>query len=296
MGGRDYLTEPEEYVVSRDNMIFRDRYGPWALVAGASEGVGAAYARAMAERGINVVLLSRRQEALDNLAAAIQGDTGVETRAVAVDLAERDAMAKVLAATEGLELGMVFYCAGADPNFQPFLANAVDVPMALVQRNCVVPMQICHHFAGPMQARGKGGIVLVSSAAGFVGAPNMVAYAATKAFDMVMAEALWAELHEDGVDVLALVLGVTDTPALRRTLTRRGVLPTPDDSLPIPGATTPAQTVAEAIANLSNGPTWVVGESLRQAAEQLRTMTRSEAARAVKQQQESGIMNARPDA
>lgn len=274
---------------------FADRYGPWALVAGASEGVGEAYAHAMAERGLNVVLLARRQAVLDEVAAALRTDHGVETRAVAIDLAEDDAMAKIAEVTAGLEVGMVMYCAGADPNYELFLAHPVETSLAMVHRNCIVPMQVCHHFAGPMEARGTGAIVLVSSAAGLVGAENMVAYTATKAFDMTMGEALWAELHTKGVDVLSLVLGATDTPALRRLLARRGQLARPDDSTPIPGAITPAQTVAEAIANLSNGPTWFVGDHLRETAQRLGSMTRSEAAR-MRHQMTGGTMDTRYEA
>jgi len=240
---------------------FADRYGPWALVLGASDGVGAEYARAMARRGLNVALLARRQGALDEVAAGIRTETGVETLTVTVDLAEHDAITNIAKATDGLEIGMVMYCAGADATYQPFLANPIEVPLALVHRNCVVPMQVCHHFAGPMQARGKGALVVVSSAGGFIGGPNMVAYGASKAFDIVMAEALWTELHDKGVDVLSLVLGPTDTPALRRLLVSRGVLA--DESTPVPNSATPEQVVAEAIANLANGPSWVVGKRLR---------------------------------
>ena len=117
---------------------------------------------------------------LDEVAAAISADTGVETRVVAVDLAEDDAMATIVDATAGLDVGMVMYNAGADPNFEPFLDNPVDVALAMVQRNCIVPMQMCHHFGAAMVARGKGGIVLVSSGAGLVGAQNMVAYGRRK--------------------------------------------------------------------------------------------------------------------
>lgn len=278
--------------MASDATTFADRYGPWALVAGASEGVGAAYARAVAERGLNVALIARRQEVLDEVAASISAETGVRTRVVAVDLAEHVAMARILDATAGLEIGMVMYCAGADPNYEPFLANPVEVSLGMVHRNCVVPMQICHYFARPMVARGKGGIVLVSSGAALAGGANMVAYSATKAFDMVMAEALWAELHDKGVDVLALVLGVTDTPALRRLLARRGNLASPDDTTPIPGALTAAETAAEAIANLANGPTWFVGEQLREGARMLGAMTRSEAVK-IMLQLGGGIMNTR---
>jgi short-subunit dehydrogenase len=173
---------------------------------------------------------------------------------------------------------MLMYCAGADAVYRRFLAQPVEHAVAMVHRNCVVPMQLCHHFAGPMVERGRGGLILVSSGAGLVGARNMVAYAATKAFDMVMAEALWAELHDQGVDVLGLVLGLTDTPALRRLLASRGQIEDEHTS-PIPGAVTADETVAEALANLSNGPTWFVGEMIREASKHLGAMSRSDAAR-----------------
>lgn len=262
---------------------FAERYGPWAVVAGASDGIGAAYARAMAARGLNVVLLARRRAVLDEVAAAIRADTGVGARPIVVDLARNDAMATIIDATAGLDVGMVMYNAGADPVYEPFLDNSVEVALEMVHRNCVVPMQMCHHFGTAMRDRGKGGIVLVSSGAGLVGARNMVAYGATKSFDMVMGEALWAELHDAGVDVLSLVLGTTDTPALRRILAKRGVLASVDDNAPIPGASTPEETVAEAIGNLANGPTWFVGEQLREGAQQLGALARSDAVKIMRE-------------
>jgi short-subunit dehydrogenase len=258
---------------------FQVRYGPWAVVAGASEGVGAALARAFAARGVHVVLLARRQAVLDEVAASIRVEAEVEVRAVAVDLTDHDAMERIVAATADVEVGLVAYCAGADPNYEPFLANPVETALGLVRRNCAVPVEMCHHFAGPMAARGRGGIVLVGSGAGLVGAPNMVAYGASKAFDMVLGEALWAELHDQGVDVLSLVLGVTDTPALRRLLARRGVLASAEDDSPIPGAVSAEEVAEQAIANLANGPTWFVGDLLRDGARQLGAMSRNDAVR-----------------
>ena len=211
-------------MIEKETADFAERYGPWALVAGGSEGVGAAFARRVAERGINVVLLARRQHVLDDVAASIAAATGVGVRPLAVDLATDDAMATIAAATRGLEVGLLMYCAGADPSYRHFLAEPVESALAMVARNCARPVELCHHFAGPMVARGAGGIVLVSSGGGLIGAPNMVAYGASKAFDLVMAEALWAELHDQGVDVLGLVLGLTDTPALRRLMVQRGQL------------------------------------------------------------------------
>src|SRR5262249_50256184 len=133
-------------------------------------------------------------------------------------LTHTDAIDTIVTATHDIDVGLLAYCAGADPNYETFLAQPVDDAVAMVQRNCVAPLQLCHHFGAAMAARGRGGIVLVGSGAGLVGGPNVATYAATKAFDMVLAESLWAELHDRGVDVLGLVLGVTDTPALRRLL------------------------------------------------------------------------------
>ena len=260
---------------------FDRRYGPWALIAGASDGVGAAFADALAERGLNVVLLARRQAVLDEVAAGIRDRHGVETRALAIDLAESGAAAAVIEAVSDLELGFLVYCAGADPDFKPFLANSIESAETMVQRNCVVPMQLCHHFAAPMVGRGRGGIVVFGSGAGFVGGPNMVAYGASKAFDMVFAEALWSELHGKGVDVIGLILGKTDTPALRKLEYQRGTLAS-DDETPA-GAVPVGDVIAEAFANLTNGPTVLVGEQMRGVGQLLASMDRNDAARLMAQ-------------
>ncbi len=264
-------------------MTFAVKYGPWALVAGASDGVGAAFAQALAERGVNVVLLARRQAVLDEVAASIAARTGVQTHSLAIDLANPDAAASVKAATNDLDIGFLVYCAGADPNFQPFLANPVETAEAMVHRNCIVPMQLCHHFAQPMVARRSGGIVIFGSGAGLAGGPNMVAYGATKAFDMVFAEALWSELHDKGVDVLGVILGKTDTPALRRLEHSRGVLSSEDQAPP--DAEAVDVVITEAFENLTNGPTLMVGEMMRAASQMLASLTRNDAVRLVTQAQ-----------
>ena len=255
-------------------MTFATKYGPWALVAGASDGVGAAFANGLAERGVNVVLLARRQAVLDQVAADIESRTSAQTRTLAIDLAQPEAATAVAEATADLEIGLLVYCAGADPNYQPFLANPIDAAEALVQRNCMVPMQLCHHLAPAMVERGSGGIVIFGSGAGLAGGPNMVAYGASKAFDMVFAEALWAELHDKGVDVLGLILGKTDTPALRQLEHSRGQISSPDD-VP-PGAAAVQDVIAEAFENLTNGPTWMVGEDMRAALPMMASLTRNQ--------------------
>ncbi|MEB3980706.1 SDR family NAD(P)-dependent oxidoreductase [Mycobacterium sp. 663a-19] len=255
-------------------MTFASKYGPWALVAGASDGLGAAFAAGLAERGVNVVLLARRQAVLDRVAAEINSRTSVQTRTLAVDLAEPGAVSAIAAATADLEIGFLVYCAGADPNFEPFLANPIEAAESMVQRNCMAPMRLCHHFAPAMVERGSGGIVIFGSGAGLAGGPNMVAYGASKAFDMVFAEALWAELHDKGVDVLGLILGKTDTPALRLLEYSRGLIGSPDESPPDAAAVD--DVVADAFENLTNGPTRLVGEDLRAAAQLMASLTRNQ--------------------
>lgn len=262
-------------------MDFADKYGPWALVAGASDGVGAAMAEELARGGVNVVLLARRQAVLDDVAAGLAERHGVATRTLAIDLAQPGASAQLIEATADLQIGFLVYCAGADPNFEPFLSSPLENAESLVQRNCVVPVQLCHHYAQPMVARGRGGIIIFGSGAGFAGGPNMVAYGASKAFDMVFAEALWAELHETGVDVLGLILGKTDTPALRNLEFRRGVLES-EDSTP-PDAVSVDSVVAKAFTNLTNGPTCLVGPEIEAAAQLLASVGRNDAVRFITQ-------------
>jgi short-subunit dehydrogenase len=253
---------------------FATKYGPWALVAGASDGLGAAFAAGLAERGVNVVLLARRQEVLDQVAAEIESRTSAQTRTLAIDLAQPGAAAAVAEATGDLEIGFLVYCAGADPNYAPFLANPIENAEAMVQRNCMVPMQLCHHFAPAMVGRGSGGIVIFGSGAGLVGGPNMVAYGASKAFDMVFAEALWSELHDKGVDVLGVILGKTNTPALRQLEHSRGQISSPDE---VPsGAGTVDDVIAEAFENLTDGPTLFAGDAMRAAEQMLGSLTRKQ--------------------
>lgn len=255
--------------------MFADKYGPWALVAGASDGVGAALADGLAERGVNAVLLARRKSLLDEVAEGIESRHGVQTRTLAIDLAAETAALQITAATGDLQIGFLAYCAGADPDYEPFLSSPLTAAEAMVQRNCVVPMRLCHHFAGPMVARGRGGIVLFGSGAGFAGAPNIAAYGASKAFDMVFAEALWAELHDTGVDVIGLILGKTDTPAQRALEHKRGVLPS-TQARPADSATV-EEVVGEAFDNLENGPTVLVGDVMKAAAQILGTLSRRQA-------------------
>ena len=142
-------------------------------------------------------------------------------------------------------------------------------------------MRLCHHFADPMVERGRGGIVNFTSGAALAGGRNIVVYGGTKAFDMVFTEGLWVELHDQGVDVLGLILGMTDTPALRKLEFERGRLASLDE---VPaGAVTPESVADEAFANLGNGPTIATGDDVRMGLELFKSMSRNEVVRLIMQ-------------
>jgi short-subunit dehydrogenase len=263
---------------------FSERYGSWSIVAGGSDGVGSAYARAMGDRGLNVVLIARRQSLLDEVADEIRATSHVEVLPLAIDLATPDAASLVIEEVGAREVGMLMYNAGSDPINQHFLSYDVEPQLALIQRNCVSPTVLCHHYAGPMTSRGRGGIVLVTSSAGAIGMPQMVVYGGTKAYDLVFAEALWTELSPSGVDVLAPILAATDTPTLRRVLAKRGMLESEHDDSPLPNAVTAEEVVEGIIANLSDGPSWYAGDWARRGGEGLQRMSRNDAVRAIVKQ------------
>lgn len=237
---------------------FRARYGPWALVAGGSMGMGAAYSRQLAQKGLNVVLVAEAPEPLETLARSLATEYHVDTRAVLADLSA-PAMLDVLdAVTRDLEIGLMVYNA-AHSVVGRFLDVPLDEKLRMLDVNCRGPLLLCHHYGTRMAARGRGGIIVVASLSGFQGHAMVGTYAATKAFDMVLGEALWEELREHGVDVLAFCPGVTRTPAFLATNPR----PTGRVSPPLMD---PDDTVAEALAALGRGPTRIAGRTNRLAA------------------------------
>ncbi|HVU60949.1 MAG TPA: SDR family NAD(P)-dependent oxidoreductase [Mycobacteriales bacterium] len=241
------------------------RYGPWAVVAGASDGVGAAFAEQLAAAGISVVLVARREALLEELAARLP----VQTRVVGLDLSVPGAIDALVAATADLEVGLLVCNAGADTVNLPLLSWDLDELRRLVQRNCTAVLEASYAFGRGMVDRGRGGVVLVTSGAAWAGGATLAAYSATKAFDANLAESLWAEWHPRGVHVLSLVLGPTDTPALQRSLARHGGH--------MDNLADPVAVAVEAIAHLADGPTWAYGMPDPAGPSPLGTLSRREA-------------------
>ena len=226
-------------------------YGPWGVVAGGSDGVGAAFAAGMAARGINVVLVARRVSVLEASADDIRARYGVEVRTVPLDLSAPGAVAELADATAGLEVGLFVYNAGGDDRSAAFLDKDLGTHLQLVGRNCVSVLEAAYRFGAPMVSRGRGAVVLVTSGAAWAGGATLAAYAATKAFDLILAESLWAEWRGRGVDVLGLVLGRTDTPSLRRVFDEKGE--------PYGELADPVDVAEAALDHLADGPTWIYG-------------------------------------
>jgi short-subunit dehydrogenase len=228
-------------------MEFADRYGPWAVIAGASEGTGRAFARQIAAQGLSCILIARREGPLLELADQIRAEHGVDCVTAAIDLSTREASDQIVAAVGPREVGLFVSNAGADPNGSRFLDLDVSAWVALVQRNVLTTLQCCHHFGGLMRARKRGGLLLINSAACYGGGSFLATYSASKAFDLCFAEGIWAELRPHGVHVLSLVMAMTDTPALRALLAEKG--------LPLPPGVASAEAVAEmGLARLADGP------------------------------------------
>ena len=239
---------------------FAAKYGPWALVAGASDGLGEAFAHEVARRGLNVVLLARRGELLSEVAAAVESAHGVSTRIVVADLTAPELGGIVSLGLAGLEIGLLIYNAGAVHGAAKFLDRPLSDARTLINLNCNGPATLAHLLGQPMRERGKGGMVFMSSMAALAGSAYIAMYAATKSFDIIFAEALWQEMQGEGIDVVSVIAGATNTPAMRRSIETFGNRS--DLAEPLFVAT-------EALDSLGFGPTCVPGDGNRQVASYL---------------------------
>ncbi len=186
------------------------RYGPWAVITGASAGIGAEFALRVAERGINVVLVARRRNRLEELASTIEDMYRVEVRVAPMDLAVRDVVEVLQPVLADIEVGLLINCAGFGTS-GPFLDADPSVQESMINVNCRAPALLTHEIVQGMRERGRGGVIFVSSVNGFCAARGMANYNASKAYDLLLAEGLAEELRPYGVDVQALCPGGTLT-------------------------------------------------------------------------------------
>ena len=167
---------------------FLTKYGPWALVIGGSEGIGAAFARKLAERGLNLVLVARKPLELEETASLIR-KLGVQVLTLSADISKpREALRAIRRLTDPVEIGFMLYMAGANLTRGIFPDVDLELARKVVAMNVDGQMVFTHHYAGLMKARGKGGVVLVGSLAGYVGTPMISHYSAAKAFSRIFSE------------------------------------------------------------------------------------------------------------
>ncbi|CCW11201.1 SDR family NAD(P)-dependent oxidoreductase [Rhodococcus aetherivorans] len=231
-------------------MIDVQHYGPWAVIAGGSEGVGSAFADELSKAGLNLVLIARKPGPLEETAEKVRSN-GVQVRTLALDLLSPDAVEQIRQATDDVEVGLLIFNAGANSYGNEFVTGDLDGFRGVIDLNIHRQLELSHLFGAKMKERGRGGIMLLGSLAGYMGAEHQSIYAASKAFSRVFAESLWLELAPHGVHVVELVLGVTRTPAMIRA----GL------NFDIPGmlVAEPEEVAREGLEHLTDGPVWVAG-------------------------------------
>lgn len=229
------------------------RYGPWAVIVGGSEGVGAGFAALLAAAGVHLLLIARQPAPLAGTAERARAD-GVQVRTLALDLLEPGAAERIADAAADLDVGLLVLNAGANTYRGEFVESDPAGVQRVIDLGIAVPLELCRIFGKRLKDRRRGGILLVGSLAGYLGHAGIGIYAATKAFARIFAEGLWLELRPFEVHVLHLVLGLTDTPAMHRA------------GLRLDGAADPLAVAAQGLAELANGPVRVVAGNEESAA------------------------------
>ena len=226
---------------------FKNKYGPWAIVAGASEGLGAAFAEALAKLGLNLILIARRTEVLAALSKRLSAKYEVEIKSQTLDLADFQKTKHFFLQIE-MEIGLLVYNAAYSPisYFEDISEEDLE---KIVEVNIKTPLLLTKLVSKKMIANGKGGIVLMSSLAGTQGSPKIASYAATKAFNTILAEGIWHELKKHRVDVLASCAGAIRTPGYNNA----------QNAEDAPGTLNADQVVVETLKALGKGPTIIPG-------------------------------------
>lgn len=193
--------------------VDRARFGPWAVVTGASTGIGREFARQLAANGIHVVLIARRESLLREVGRELSARHGIEHRVVGVDMTEPGFLHRIAEATDELDVGLVVSNAGAGMPGE-FLSQDLDALRTIVRLNSLACLEVVHHFGGQLGRRGRGGIILVGAAGSQHGIPVMANAAATKAYVLALGKGLHPEFTRRGLNLTVLLPGLTDTPAL----------------------------------------------------------------------------------
>jgi len=192
---------------------FNSKYGSYALITGAASGIGRAFAEVLAERGVNPIILDVNAKDAESLQKELKDKYKVDARALIVDLSAPDFMQRITEAIQSLDVGLVIHSAAVSI-VGDFLELPLEQHRKLIDVNVRSSMEIAYYFCSQFKAQKRGGLILISSASALQGSALVQHYAASKAYILTLAEGLWYELRPYGVDVLGLMPGSTDTPAI----------------------------------------------------------------------------------
>jgi short-subunit dehydrogenase len=236
-------------------MKLKEKYGSTALVAGASEGIGAAFATSLAAEGMDLVLVARRLEPLHQLADLLKNKYKVDVMCIQCNLGSINATRQILEELDGREIDLLVYNA-AQSYIGPFIKNSFENHYLAAQVSMITPLNMIHLFGEKMLTKGKGAIILMTSLAGFQGSGYLSVYAATKAFIRVLGESLWYEWKNSGVDVIACCAGATATPGFKNTNPEK-------TSFFAPRVQDPAEVADECFKKLGKQPSYITGRGNR---------------------------------
>jgi short-subunit dehydrogenase len=236
-------------------MNLKQKFGSTALVAGASEGIGAAFASRLAAEGMDLVLIARRLPPLQQLADILENKYNVNVKCISCDLSGTNATGLIEEALKGREISLLVYNAALS-YIGPFIKNSAENHSKATMVNMITPLNLVHLFGGKMLAKGKGAIILMTSMAGIQGSGYLSVYAATKAFNRILAESLWYEWKNCGVDVIACCAGATSTPGYKNTNPGKiGIF--------APGVLDPEEVPLECFKKLGKQPSFITGRANR---------------------------------
>jgi hypothetical protein len=236
-------------------MNLKQKYGNTALIAGASEGIGAAYAEQLAKEGIDLILIARRLKALQLLADSLIVNYNVNVKCLQCDLSDQDAAEKIRIELSDREINILIYNAALS-YIGAFVENSLENQNKAATVNMITPMNLVRIFSERMLSKKKGAIVLMSSLAGLQGSGFLAVYASTKAFNRVLAESLWYEWKNCGVDIIACVAGATSTPGYIKSNPGK-------TSVFAPRVLLPEEVAVECLNRLGKQPSFITGRGNR---------------------------------
>lgn len=248
---------------------WKQRYGDWALVTGASSGLGADFARQLAKKKMNIILTARRTDKMKVIAEEIEKECNVKTHVIEQDLIKPDAIDNIKDRVGDREIGVLINNAGYGV-LGKFHENDYDNQAEMVTLNCVVPVTLTQAFIDPMVKRGKGALIFLASTAAYQGVPFFSVYAATKCFNLLLAEGLWGEYRKEGIDIMGLSPGYTETEFQSHAHINRRKGPSPAKS---------EDVVALAIRKLGKKPSVIHGAVNQIGAFSSRLMSRGTSAK-----------------